>query len=181
MALSGVKLLALKPAARPYKVSDGDGLHVLVPPTGSRLWRLAYRFGGKQKVLSFGSYPAVSLKEAREKTEAARRLIRDGIDPMAASRPTPAPIPAAPAANTSTFAHIARDWHRRNLARWTPHHAADVLAGLEKEIFPSLGHLDPTTITPPMLLATLRQVEARSADIAQRLRQRCDADRKSVV
>src|SRR5215218_7911965 len=81
MPLSDAKLRSLKPESKPFKVSDFEGLHLLVKPSGSRLWRLAYRFGGKQNVLALGAYPEMSLREARKAKEDARDLLNDGFDP----------------------------------------------------------------------------------------------------
>ncbi|MBY0381261.1 MAG: Arm DNA-binding domain-containing protein [Xanthobacteraceae bacterium] len=76
----------LKPNAKPYKVSDGGGLFMLVLPSGSKLWRMAYRFDGKQKLLSFGKYPIISLSKARELRDSAKRQLADGIDPSMAKK-----------------------------------------------------------------------------------------------
>jgi len=80
MALTDAKVRALKPREASYKQSDGEGLHVLVPPSGSKLWRLAYRFLGRQKTLVLGQYPAVTLLEARRGRDDAKRLLAQGID-----------------------------------------------------------------------------------------------------
>ncbi|HYK80737.1 MAG TPA: Arm DNA-binding domain-containing protein, partial [Micropepsaceae bacterium] len=76
----------LKPRAKPFKISDGGGLFVLVAPDGTRYWRMAYRFNGKQKTLAFGTYPTVSLSEARDARDAAKKLLATGADPMQAKR-----------------------------------------------------------------------------------------------
>ena len=86
MSLSDAQLRALKPLERPKKHSDGGGLHVLITPKGSKLWRLAYRFEGKQKLLALGAYPAVTLSEARSRREDAKRLLATGIDPSEQAR-----------------------------------------------------------------------------------------------
>src|SRR5215204_4638890 len=86
MPLSDAQLRSLKPAARAKKISDGGGLHVLVTPHGSKLWRLAYRFGGKQKLLALGAHPAVSLADARARRDSAKRLLMSGVDPSAEAR-----------------------------------------------------------------------------------------------
>src|SRR5690242_7897339 len=81
MALTDAKLRALKGRSAPYKIADAEGMYVLVSPTGSRMWRLAYRFAGKQKTLALGQYPMVSLLEARRARESAKRLLANDIDP----------------------------------------------------------------------------------------------------
>src|SRR4051794_15535904 len=83
MTLTNTEIKNLKPTDRAYKISDGGGLHLLVQPSGSKLWRMQYRHSGRQKLLSFGPYPAVSLLEAREKREDAKRVLRAGDDPAA--------------------------------------------------------------------------------------------------
>ena len=86
MPLIDVRIRSLKPADKPHKYSDGGGLFLFIPPSGSKLWRMAYRFEGKSRLLSFGAYPAVSLKDARERRDEARRLLAKGIDPSAHKR-----------------------------------------------------------------------------------------------
>ena len=84
--LTDVRVRKAKPSHRAFKLSDAGGLHLLIQPHGSKLWRLAYRFAGKQKTLAFGAYPTVSLQEARERRDAAKRLLAKGIDPSAQRR-----------------------------------------------------------------------------------------------
>jgi hypothetical protein len=86
MPLSDTAVRNAKPRTKPFKLSDGGGLHLLVPPHGSKLWRLAYRFGCKQKTLALGIYPAVTLAEARAKRDAARKLLGSGKDPSVLKR-----------------------------------------------------------------------------------------------
>ncbi|MBD5626960.1 MAG: DUF4102 domain-containing protein [Desulfovibrio sp.] len=87
MPLTDTHIRSLKPEAKPRKYFDGGGLFLYVPPTGSKLWRMAYRFEGKSKLLSFGNYPAVSLKDARGRREEAKGLLAKGIDPSAPKKP----------------------------------------------------------------------------------------------
>ena len=79
--LNDTRVRTTKPCKRPVKLSDGGGLYLLIGPHGSKLWRLAYRFGGKQKTLAIGAYPTITLKTARDKREEAKRLLANGIDP----------------------------------------------------------------------------------------------------
>lgn len=81
MALTDIKVRTTKPSDKPFKLTDGQGMHLLINPNGSKYWRLQYRFGGKQKVLALGVYPMVSLGEARRKRDEAKKLVSDGIDP----------------------------------------------------------------------------------------------------
>lgn len=168
MALSDAQLRALKPPERPTKLSDGGGLHVLLTPQGSRLWRLAYRFGGKQKLLALGSYPAVSLAEARSRRDSAKRLLASGIDPSAQAREEKL---ARKANNANTFASIAEEFLKKveregkaeaTLAkkRW--------LISLAK---PDLGNRPIAAITAAEVLVPLRKVEAQgNYETARRLR-----------
>src|SRR5689334_11621707 len=83
MPLTDAKLRVLKTKAAPFKIADAEGLYILVAPSGSKMWRLAYRYNGKQKALALGHYPDVSLLDARRARDAAKQLLRDGIDPSA--------------------------------------------------------------------------------------------------
>lgn len=160
-----------KPKDRPYKLTDSGGLYLMVLKSGVRSWRMNYRFDGKEKTLTFGQYPEVDITEARDRRDSVRRQLRDKIDPDAERKREPA-IPAT----VHTFEGIARDWHHLNTPKWKPHHAADVLHGLVEDVFPDLGKKNITAIDAPMVLATLRKVEARGAiDGARRLRQRISA------
>ena len=106
MALTDTALRNLKPTAKPYRRSDGGNMFIEVKPTGSKLWRMAYRFDDKQKLMSFGKYPAVSLAKARERRAAAKALLADGIDPMAQAK---ADKEEHAAQNEHTFANIAAE------------------------------------------------------------------------
>ncbi len=154
-----------KPEAAPKKMSDGGGLYLYVPINGSKLWRMNYRFEGKQKTLSFGAYPTVGLKDAREKRDAAKRALAAGRDPA---------LPDA--IEGATFEQIAREWHSNNAASWVPAHAARVLSRLQADVFPEIGAAAVASITPAQVLDTLRKVEARGVrDTTRRLRQSISA------
>lgn len=155
---------------RDYKLGDSGGLYLFVSKAGHRSWRLKYRIGGKEKRLVFGSYPDMSLSDAREKRDAARRLIRDGLDPALEAKKLKlrSVISAA-----NTFEALARDWHALQEPRWKPVHAEDVIGSLERDVFPSLGKLPIVEIDAAMTLAVLQAVERRGAiETAHRLRQR---------
>ena len=115
MSLTDAKLRALKGRPTPFKVKDSEGLFLLVMPTGSKLWRQAYRFEGRQKTLALGQYPMVSLLEARRGRDAAKRLLFDGTDP-AASRKEEKRKKSIAAGNT--FEAVAEEWFQRNRRRW---------------------------------------------------------------
>lgn len=142
------------------KHSDGGGLFLYVTPTGKKSWRLAYRFAGKQKLLSLGPYPSVGLREAREKREDAKKLLREHIDPSEARRQ--AREVAAEAAR-NFFEDVAREWHTRYSPKWIPAYRKTVIRILEENLFPHIGKRPINAITPRELLAVLRRVEERGA------------------
>lgn len=157
--LSDAACRNVKPSEKQRKLSDGGGLYLLVLPSGGKSWRLAYRFGGKQKAISFGQYPAVSLVAARTKRDDAKKLLARGIDP-------------ATEAQSDSFESFARRWHETNKAEWVNAHAERVLSRIERDVFPVLGPRPITQIEAPDVLAVLRKVEERGAlDISKRLRQ----------
>jgi integrase len=159
----------LKPAKRPYKRSDGGGLYVLVTPDGSRYWRMAYRFNGKQRTLALGVYPTISLAEAREARDAAKKLLVSGVDPLQAKREQKR---QAKLSAENTFEAIAREWHEKQKDGWTPKYAASVLKRFEADIFPEIGSRPIALVEAPELLDALRKVETRDAlDVAKRLRE----------
>jgi integrase len=171
--LSDTKARAAKAASKPYKLADEKGLFLLVNPNGSRLWRLKYRIGGKEKLLAFGSYPDVGLAAARDLRDAARKLLAAGTDP-AQDKKRVAAEARAMAANA--FEPVAREWHEHNKDRWTSVHAADILRSLERDVFPTIGKEPLVSIDAPMLLGMLRKVERRgSVETARRIRQRISA------
>jgi hypothetical protein len=153
-----------------YKLKDSGGLYLFVTTTGHRSWRLKYRFGGKEKRLVLGSYPAIKITDARRLRDEAKQLLRDGRDPAYERQ-------KARLANINrhehTFEKYARAWHELQRDRWSKVHADDVLDSLERDIFPRLGSMAVTDIDEPMVLATLQLVEERGAiETAHRLRQR---------
>ena len=146
-------------------------MYLEVTPHGSKLWRLKYRFANKENRISFGSYPLISLKGAREKREAARKLLDAGIDPSSARKQKEEKA-ALDAGNT--FELVAREWHVNQSAKWTPLYARELLHRMDKDIFPALGRRPITGITAPELLALLRKIENRGAhEIAHRARNVC--------
>jgi integrase len=155
---------AAKARPRSYKLADAGGLHLFVAPTGTKSWRLKYRFGGVEKLLTIGRFPDVSLPEARARREAAKEQLRGGVDPSGTARV------GAPA---ETFEQLARAWYAHKLDSWSSAHAADVIRSLERDFFPAMGKMAIGAIEPPQLLRALRVVEARGRiETARRLRQR---------
>src|SRR6202166_2222848 len=120
MPLTDVACRKAKPKARPAKLSDGGGLHLLVDPKGGRYWRVAYRFAGKQKTLALGAYPSVSLADARIARDAAKRRLAAGIDPSQARKDEKR---AARLSTENTFEAVAREWHANQKGGWTAGYA----------------------------------------------------------
>jgi integrase len=170
--LTDAAVRAAKPKDKAYKLSDAGGLYLFVAPAGGKLWRMRYTFQGKEKLLSFGPYPEVTLGKARDQRDEARAMLRDGKDPGLQKK-----IRRALNSDlTNTFEVIARDWHSRNKPTWTERHAQDVIDSLENFVFPTLGRLPVNEITPPMVLKVLREIEDRPApETARRVRQRVSA------
>lgn len=169
MPLTDTAIRNAKPRSKPFKISDGGGLHLLVQPNGSRLWRLAYRFAGKQKTLALGSYPAVSLAKAREARDSAKRLLADGVDPSAQKRRDRLALKAA---GDATFKAIALEYLDNRRHTLTPLYADQLLRRLEADVFPYLGTRPIAEIDAPELLDVLRRIEKRGVlEQARRLRQ----------
>ncbi|HGM5324261.1 TPA: tyrosine-type recombinase/integrase [Serratia marcescens] len=170
MALTDAKIRAAKPDQKPYKITDSGNMFLLVHPNGSRYWRLRYRFLGKEKTLALGQYPEVSLSEAREKRDEARKLVSQGIDPCEQKRVQKA-IPTC----EQTFETIARQWHRSN-KKWSESHSEKTLKSLETHVFPFIGSRDIASLRTPDLLLPVKAAEAKEIyEIAARLQQRISA------
>ncbi|MBI3903739.1 MAG: integrase arm-type DNA-binding domain-containing protein [Nitrosomonadales bacterium] len=170
MKLSDPKVKKAKPEAKPYKLADGGGMYLEVMPNGSKYWRLKYRFGGKEKKLALGVYPAVTLAHARIRRDDARKLLANGIDPSEIKQ---AQKKQNKIAIENSFEAIAREWHTLNTPRWTANHAYDVLHSLEKEVFPAFGDAPISSIDAPTVLDAIRKIEGRKAlDVAGRVLQR---------
>jgi hypothetical protein len=165
--LTDLKARQAKPTTKDYKLSDSGGLYLFITSRGYKSWRMKYRFAGKEKRLVFGPYPEVSLSEARERRDEAKRQLRDFRDPAVEVHKRRL---AAAADQEATFETVARRWHGMHESRWTRVHAADVLRSLEREVFPSLGPLPIREIDAPLVLATLRKIESRgSLETAKRV------------
>lgn len=147
-----------KPKAKPYKLSDGDGMYLEVAPNGGKLWRIKYRFGGKEKRLSLGVYDAVTLTMARERRTAARSLLAQGIDPSTQRKADKA---AEATRHINSFQAVAVEWFSKKSPAWAPAHAGRLLRRLERDIFPVIGAMPISDITPPILLEAMRKIEAR--------------------
>lgn len=171
MPLTDVKVRTAKPLDKPYKLADGGGLYLLVNTNGSRYWRLKYRILGREKLLSIGVYPDVSLALARQKRDEARRSLAAGDDPGAIKK---AEKQAKKIAIANTFEAIAREWHKAKADRWSLRYREEILSTFEKDIFPFLGMKPISEIKPLELLETLKRMEKRGAlEKMRKVRQRC--------
>ncbi len=169
--LTDTAVRALKAGVRPIKKSDGGGLFIFVTPGGSKLWRLAYRFHGKQKLLSGGPYPFVKLADARKWRDEAKLHLLAGRDPSAVRK---ASKRRAKEDSSNTFEIVAREWLEARRCAWSPRYARIIETRLREDIFCDLGAVAITEIDPPMLLAALRKIEARgSIEMAHRVRNYC--------
>jgi integrase len=167
--LTDLQIRRKKPAPKSYKLVDGKGLYLLVHPNGSKYWRLKYRIAGRERLLAIGVYDEVSLIEARKARDAARTLVSEGRDPVIERKQRKAENLAALG---TTLEVIAREWMAANAQRWSPAHREKVRGILENNLFPTLGSLPVSAITPEMLLGVLRKIEERGAlEIAFRTRQ----------
>lgn len=161
----------LKPKAKAYKESDEKGLYLLVSPSGSKLWKLKYRYDGKEKKLSFGPYPEVKLAEARRKRDDAKRLLADDIDPSLLKKERKL---ARLMGAENSFEIVALEWHAKNVNTWTPDHGKRILARLKKDIFPWIGKRPISEIKAPELLKVLERIQNRGAiETAHRALQNC--------
>ncbi len=165
MALTDTKIRTLKPKEKPYKQADERGLFLLINPTGSKYWRFKYRFNGKEKLLSLGIYPDLSLADARDKRDEARKLLAKEIDPGLAKQTAKRTNRIA---TENSFEAIGREWHLKVSPQWDPNHAKTILRRLEKDVFPWLGKRPIAEITSPELLSMLRRIESRGAAEATR-------------
>lgn len=154
--LTDIQPRKAKPRDKPYKLSDGGGMYLLINPDGSKYWRMGYRFAGTERLLAFGKYPEISLADARKARSAARDKINAGIDPSQAKR---IEKKNKAAADANTFEAVAREWHANKLETWQPRTAANVLHRLEKDVFPLIGKQPIAEIKAPVMLDVLRQIE----------------------
>lgn len=170
MPLTNAKVRDAQPGEKQRKIFDEKGLHLVISPTGSKLWRLKYRFAGKEKTLSLGPWPEVSLTKARRDALSARTLLVDGIDPSAVKQERKA---ATRVATEGTLRAVAGDWIDRMGAGWSAKTRDRVRANLEADVFPYLGDEAVERVTAPEILRVLRRIESRGAvDMAHRTRQR---------
>ena len=171
MSLSDIAIRRARPGNKARKMFDGRGLYLEVAPRGGKYWRLKYRFAGKEKRLSLGVYPDVSLKEARQGCEDARRLLTREIDPSEHRRALKA---ARRQQVSNSFEAVAREWFARHRPNWAESHSSRLISHLERDIFPWIGGKPVAGVTPSQLLEVARRVEQRGAlETAHRVLQNC--------
>lgn len=172
--LTDAKIRAAKPTEKPYKLSDGEGLYLLINPDGGRWWRFKYRYGGREKLLAFGGYKPgssdhVPLAEARERLTAAKRQLRDGVDPSAHRK---AEKSARADRERGSFELVAREWHAKQSETWAAGHAVRVLRRLVLYVFPRIGGEPIRSVTGPQVLDVLRRIEQRgTVETAHRVKE----------
>ena len=171
MSLTELSIKNAKPTGKIYKLHDEKGMYVHVTKSGSKYFRLDYRFAGKRKTLALGVYPETSLKEARDKRDAARKLLDDGINPSEAKKAKK--LHLITEAN-NTFLAVATEWHEKQKSKWSADHAARKWHYLENDAFPTFGNTPIKNIAARELLALLEKIQARGAiDIAHRVKRIC--------
>lgn len=170
MKLTEKAVRAVTGNGKAQKLADGGGLFLYVSPKGGKSWRLAYRYLGRQKLLVIGPWPGLSLRDARERREAAKKLLLEHIDPSAAKRAAKA---EALAVSRNTLEAVARDWLDKFSGQWAPRTAAAIVGHVTQILIPALGARPIKHISPPELLDMLRGVERRSVVTAHRLLSEC--------
>lgn len=172
MALTARQVETARPREKEYKLADERGLFLLVKPNGGRYWRMKYRVAGKEKKLSIGVYPDISLAEARLKRDDARKILAEGGDP---SEKKQLEKLTKKLTVENTFKALALEWHHHKLASWSESYAESVLEALEKDIFPHVGKRPVAEILPLEMLEVLRMIEKRGAlEKMRKVRQYCN-------
>jgi integrase len=171
MTLTDVTIRKARPADKTQRLFDGGGMYLEVSPAGGKWWRLKYRFGGKEKRLSLGTYPDTGLADARDKRDAARKLLAAGVDPGEQRKAAKA---AGEERAANSFEVVAREWHAKQSATWVELHASRIMLRMENDVFPWLGQRPIASITAPELLATVNRIVDRGAvESAHRVLQNC--------
>jgi len=172
MGLTDSKLRSLKRPERPKRIFDGDGLYIELRPNGGKWWRFKYRFAGKEKSLSFGTYPEVPLALARARHAEARQLLAAGTDPSAARQQAKQ---ARQQAAVNTLEAVSRDWLAHRASAWTPGTLEAITASLENHVFPALGARPIREVTARDVKVVVQTIDRQGAGetagrVFQRLR-----------
>ncbi|MGC0878359.1 integrase arm-type DNA-binding domain-containing protein [Pantoea agglomerans] len=176
MALTELTVRNTKPSDKPVKLTDGNGMHLLITTSGSKYWRFQYRFAGKQKILALGVYPEVSLSEARRRRDEARQLVANHVDPSEKRK-----AEKIESKGLLTFEQVAREWHTSNRT-WSDSHRTTVLNSLVSHVFPVIGKRNISELKTRDLLVPLKKAEASGHnELASRLQQRITAVMRYAV
>lgn len=171
MKLTDMAIKKAKPEEKPYTLSDGNGLSLLVEPNGSKGWRFRYRFDDKQKMISLGTYPEVPLTEARRRTAECRSMVAGGINPSEARKRQKRENIIT---SENTFEKITREWYEKRKDRWSAGYRSDMMSAFENDVFPYIGDRPIADIKPLELLDVLSRMEKRGAtEKLKKVRQRC--------
>lgn len=170
MPLTDTKVKNAKPLDKEYKLTDGFGMFLRVTPKGSKYWQMAYRYEGKQKIFSIGVYPAVSLADARQRRDEARRLLAQGIDPNTKKQAEVKELKAK-RDKTRTFTVVAKAWFSTK-TKWSEDYGDSVRKRLETYVFPAIGDKDVAELETGDLLVPVKKVEALGyLEVAMRIQQ----------
>ena len=171
MPLTNTKILNAKPLAKSYKLFDERGLYLEVAPSGGKWWRFKYRYRSKEKRVSLGTFPDISLARARERRDKARTQVAEGLDPSEVKK---AQKRQGIDSSENSFEVIALEWHVNRAQGWSQIHAENVMGRLKRDVFPWLGKRPLAEITPTELLSVLRRIEERGAnETARRVKGNC--------
>ena len=170
MPLTDAAIRSAKPGKKVIKLFDGGGLYVEIAPSGGKWWRLKYRFQGKEKRISLGTYPGIGLKDARERREQAKKLLANGVDPSAQRKESKAAAEALHKEQAATFEAVARDWYAKKCTAMTEGHQKKILSRLENQLFPYIGAIPLSSLEPADILAAVQHALDRNAiETAHRL------------
>lgn len=171
MPLTDLEIRRSKPREKPYTLNDGNGLSLLVESNGSKGWRFRYRFDGKPKMLSLGTYPLISLTDARQKRDEAKKLVVTGINPSEVRKREKQDRQTEIG---NTFEAIAREWYEKRFDRWSASYAEEMIKTFEIDVFPYIGNRPIAEIKPMELMGVLSLLDERGAtEKLRKVRQRC--------
>ncbi len=176
LKLTALQVRNAKPEGKPYKLTDGNGLHLHVSQKGKKTWRYRYRIDGKESIFVLGEFPVMSLMEARSARRDARELVKQGINPSQARKQEVKSKIKEKLALNDTFEFIALGWMNKQVDSWSSSHSNAVLGSLAKNVFPEIGHIPIDQVTTPDLVALIDKIEKRGAlEIAKKVLQRVNS------
>lgn len=174
LPLSDLQVKNAKPKETDYKLSDGYGLHLLITPTGGKLWRFQYRFDNKQKILALGAYPSVTLSDARQRREEAKKQLANNTDPCAIRKAQKETVQVQAENDSNTFEKIAKEWLAKNSPQWSGSHIKTITSRLERDVYPAFGSRAAKTITRNDVKCLMEKVAARGTiETADRIKLYC--------